>query len=205
MPWHHDGSPAARPINVATGVPYRGLNILVLWATAKYGGWPSIIFDDDATDAHRDFDIAHELASHVAEGEIVVCLEGGAEKLRYITGSAIAFKVTADGADKISLTPDDIYGLAASKWGQEPSKAADMTDALKTRARELKNLRLAREVRRNVLQFEPGWRDALKAMELHLDIRKSLMQARTQETSRAMSAPSRRVQKDSRFPFGFGF
>ena len=30
MPWHHDGSPTARPINVATGVPYRGLNILVL-------------------------------------------------------------------------------------------------------------------------------------------------------------------------------
>jgi hypothetical protein len=78
-----------------------------------------------------------------------------------------------------------------------------MTDALKTRARELKNLGLAREVRRNVLQFEPGWRDALKAMELHLDIRKSLMQARVQEAARAMSAPSRRGEKDSRFPFPF--
>ena len=84
-----------------------------------------------------------------------------------------------------------------------PNGSPDMTDALKTRARELRNLGLAREVRRNVLQFEPGWRDALKAMELHLDIRKALMQARAQEASRAMIAPSRRVEKDSRFPFKF--
>lgn len=39
MPWHHDGSPAARPINVATGVPYRGLNILALWAAAEDAGY----------------------------------------------------------------------------------------------------------------------------------------------------------------------
>lgn len=94
-----------------------------VYSEDEYGGWPSIVFDDDATDVHRDFDIADELASHVAEGEIVVCFEAGAEKLRYITGNTIAFKVTADGADKISLALDDIYGLAASKWGHEPSKA----------------------------------------------------------------------------------
>lgn len=39
MPWHHDGSPAARPVNVATGVPYRGLNILALWAAAEHAGY----------------------------------------------------------------------------------------------------------------------------------------------------------------------
>lgn len=86
-----------------------------------------------------------------------------------------------------------------------PNGSPDMTDALKTRARELKNLGLAREVRRNVLQFEPGWRDALKAIELHLDIRKSLMQARAQEAKRALAVPSRGPKRDSRFPFGFGF
>ena len=86
-----------------------------------------------------------------------------------------------------------------------PNGSPDMTDALKTRARELKNLGLAHEVRRNVLQFEPGWRDALKAIELHLDIRKSLMQARAQEAKRALAAPSRGPKRDSRFPFGFGF
>jgi len=94
-----------------------------VYSEDEYGGWPQIVFDDDTTDAHRDFDIANELAQHAAVGEIVVCLEAGAERLRYITGSAIAFKVTADGADKISLALDDIYNLAASKWGEEPSKA----------------------------------------------------------------------------------
>lgn len=82
-----------------------------------------------------------------------------------------------------------------------PNGSPDMTDALKTRARELKHLGLAREVRRNVLQFEPGWRDALKAMELHLDIRKSLMQARALEASRAISAPSPTRGKGLTFPF----
>lgn len=87
-----------------------------------------------------------------------------------------------------------------------PNGSPDMTDALKTRARELKNLGLAREVGRNVFQFEPGWQDALKAMELHLDIRKSLMQARTNEATRALATPSRSpATKDPRFPFGLGF
>ena len=94
-----------------------------VYSEDEYGGWPDIVFDDDTTDAHRDFYITHELAPHVADGEIVVCLEAGAEKLRYITGSAIAFKVMAGGADRISITLDDIYALAAGKWGQEPSKA----------------------------------------------------------------------------------
>lgn len=94
-----------------------------VYSEDEYGGWPEIVFDDDATDAHRDFDIAYELAQHVAEGEIVVCLEAGAEKLRYITGKAIAFKATADGADKITITLDDIYELAAQKWGQRPAAA----------------------------------------------------------------------------------
>lgn len=39
MPWHHDGSPAARPVNAATGIPYRGLNILALWAAAEEAGY----------------------------------------------------------------------------------------------------------------------------------------------------------------------
>jgi len=79
----------------------------------------------------------------------------------------------------------------------------DMTDALKARARELKHLGLAQEVKRNVLQFEPGWRDALKAMELHLDIRKSLMQARAQDVARTLADPARLpAPKGLRLPFG---
>ncbi len=39
MPWHHDGSPASRPVNVATGIAYRGLNVLALWAAAEHAGY----------------------------------------------------------------------------------------------------------------------------------------------------------------------
>lgn len=69
---------------------------------------------------------------------------------------------------------------------QAPDRSPEMENALKTRAQELKRMGLAVEVERNIFQFEPGWRDALKAMELHLDIRKSLMRARTQDLQKKL-------------------
>lgn len=45
---------------------------------------------------------------------------------------------------------------------------------------------LALEIERNVFRFQPGWRDALKAMELHLDIRKSLMRAQAHDLQRRL-------------------
>jgi len=85
-----------------------------------------------------------------------------------------------------------------------PNKSPDMEDALKGRAHELKRLGLAVEERRNALRFEPGWRDALKAMEMHLDIRKSLMQARAQDAVQRLSDPARQPAKGLRLPFGLG-
>ncbi|HTU21537.1 MAG TPA: ArdC family protein [Gemmataceae bacterium] len=37
MPWHSavDGQAPVLPVNVATGRPYRGINVLVLWAAAQ--------------------------------------------------------------------------------------------------------------------------------------------------------------------------
>jgi hypothetical protein len=52
------------------------------------------------------------------------------------------------------------------------------TRALKERARELQRMGLAVEVKRNVLAFRADWREALNAMELHLDIRKRLIHER---------------------------
>lgn len=74
---------------------------------------------------------------------------------------------------------------------EAPNGDPSMTRALKERARELQRMGLASEVRRNVLRFGPGWRDSLNAMELHLDVRKALMQTRAQEAARAMAAPAR--------------
>lgn len=40
MPWHHEGTATARPINVASGKAYRGVNTLALWAAAQSAGYP---------------------------------------------------------------------------------------------------------------------------------------------------------------------
>jgi type IV secretory pathway VirD2 relaxase len=69
-----------------------------------------------------------------------------------------------------------------------PSGDPAATDALKGRAHELRRLGLATELKRNVLQFQSNWRDGLKALELHLDIRKALMQSRAIDAARTQQA-----------------
>lgn len=44
VPWHHDGSSIARPINIASGKGYRGINVLALWIAAQAGGYGSGIW-----------------------------------------------------------------------------------------------------------------------------------------------------------------
>lgn len=78
---------------------------------------------------------------------------------------------------------------------EAPSGDPSTTRALKERARELQRMGLASEVKRNVLRFATNWRDKLHAMELHLDVRKALMQTRAHEAARAMSGPARQAAK----------
>lgn len=44
MPWHHDGSSIARPINISSGKAYRGVNTLALWIAAQAHGFGSGIW-----------------------------------------------------------------------------------------------------------------------------------------------------------------
>ena len=41
MPWHHSGSDVTRPANVVSAKPYRGINVLSLWAAAHVSGFSS--------------------------------------------------------------------------------------------------------------------------------------------------------------------
>jgi antirestriction protein ArdC len=41
MPWHSSGVPLGVPTNAATGQPYRGVNILSLWADSLKRGFPT--------------------------------------------------------------------------------------------------------------------------------------------------------------------
>lgn len=44
MPWHHSGGSIARPANVTSGKPYRGINTLALWIAAQARGYASGIW-----------------------------------------------------------------------------------------------------------------------------------------------------------------
>lgn len=46
MPWHPgtDGAAQCLPVNAATGKPYRGINTVVLWATAQAEGYPGAVW-----------------------------------------------------------------------------------------------------------------------------------------------------------------
>jgi type IV secretory pathway VirD2 relaxase len=72
---------------------------------------------------------------------------------------------------------------------EAPTGDPALTKALKVRARELKRLGLASAPRRNVLVFTSDWRERLRAMELHLDIRKRLVLERSQQRDIARSMP----------------
>lgn len=96
----------------------------------------------------------------------------------------------------------DEHGRVRPAHLEAPDRSPEMTDALKARAQELKRLGLATEVGRNIFQFEPEWRDRLKAMELHLDIRKSLVRSRTQNLSRGVTDPARQMSKALKLPPG---
>src|SRR3984885_15495758 len=41
LPWHRSAGNIMRPVNVASKKPYRGVNILALWATAEEKGFTS--------------------------------------------------------------------------------------------------------------------------------------------------------------------
>ncbi len=41
LPWHHDGSDLARPMNIASKNTYRGINVLALWVAAMKSGYAS--------------------------------------------------------------------------------------------------------------------------------------------------------------------
>lgn len=61
MPWHHDGAATARPVNVASGKTYRGVNVLALWVAAHSSGYPTGLWG-----TYRQW---QELGARVRKGE----------------------------------------------------------------------------------------------------------------------------------------
>jgi antirestriction protein ArdC len=85
MPWHGTGEAGtARPVNASGRRPYRGVNVLALWAAAEAGGYPSGIW---AT--YRQWSA---LGAQVRRGE---------------RGSLVVFWRVYDGEEGDDATPED--------------------------------------------------------------------------------------------------
>jgi hypothetical protein len=76
-----------------------------------WGGWPSFCPEQD-TEIH----FTAELARHLDPRDVAVLLEAGHEKLRYLTGKAIA--VHPNGRT-VCVCLDDIYGRARKAFGRK--------------------------------------------------------------------------------------
>lgn len=75
---------------------------------ADGAGWPSFTYDEQAEE-YREFDIADLVAEHLADGEVAVLLEAGAEKLRYLVGHAVAIN---SAGQTVTVNLQDIYEKA---------------------------------------------------------------------------------------------
>ena len=83
----------------------------------------SIEFEDEDGESRN---LLEELAKHLADGEVAVLMEAGAEKCRYVAGFAVAVMADpkADGGFKtLEVNLNDIYGLVRTNWGVEPGQA----------------------------------------------------------------------------------
>jgi hypothetical protein len=75
------------------------------------GHWPS--FSHDGTDM---FSWEEHVMPFIKEGEVLVVMQSGAEKHRYVTGCAEAYVRKGKRVRSVFVTLDDIYEKAAKKF-----------------------------------------------------------------------------------------
>ena len=83
----------------------------LLGDNADGAGWPSYRYVEEGE--NDELDLEGELSQHLAEGEVAVLMEVGAEKLRYLVGYATAVSWTGE-TTTVSL--DDIYERAVDRF-----------------------------------------------------------------------------------------
>lgn len=87
----------------------------------QFGGWPSTteieVDDPDDPDGiiceEVEFDPAVHICPFLEPGQVLILMEIGAEKLRYLTGNAVAYH--SDGR-RTALSLDSIYTQAAQEF-----------------------------------------------------------------------------------------
>lgn len=92
--------------NIAVTEEAKGF--IILGEDPDGAGWPSFGYDDE-TEEEYEIDLPDLVAEHLADGEVAIFMESGAEKLRYIIGQALA--INNKGEYRV-IGLDDIYTLA---------------------------------------------------------------------------------------------
>jgi hypothetical protein len=87
--------------------------------TTDDGSWPSYDVEGDT-----EIDLVSELAQHLPKGQIAVLMEIGAEKLRYLTGVAMAID---HKGRVVEVTLSDIYRKAARAFRVAESEITQAT------------------------------------------------------------------------------
>lgn len=82
--------------------------VCILGEDPDGGAWPTHLYNEDADD-YEDVDFPGLVAEHLADDEVAIFMEAGAEKLRYVVGQAIAINNKGE-IRTIDLTR--IYDLA---------------------------------------------------------------------------------------------
>ena len=94
----------------------------LLYGDNSNGDWPSFIYDEAFDEIEFDFETF--VMPFVKEGECLVIMTSGAEKLRYITGHASAYVRHSGEVISTHLSLNDIYRQAQEELGCE-----DITEA----------------------------------------------------------------------------
>lgn len=109
-------------ISISEGKPNR--YCLLVTDPSDDGGWPSCAYDEN--DNEVIFDPIKHICPFLHKDDILIMMQAGAEKLRYITGYATAY----DHEGKhISIVLDDIYTIAKKKWNRPGKKPKNITTA----------------------------------------------------------------------------
>ncbi len=98
---------SAFPVEIRAGINGR---ICLLNVDPDGGGWN--LYNQDTDETHDPQEL---IGPHLADDEVCVLMEAGAEKLRYINGYALAF--TNDPEQYVSLSLSDIYDKARDVFG----------------------------------------------------------------------------------------
>jgi hypothetical protein len=82
--------------------------LVYVYSVSDHGTWPSERYDPVADD-YVSLDIPALIARHLADGQVVVLKEAGAEKARYVGGVATAFNAAGE---TVTVDLDEIYDRA---------------------------------------------------------------------------------------------